>query len=88
MTNPNDPAHPQHGWSKDPETLERMKNQGGLTKREYIAAMAMQGICANGAIEKQAPFYKDSTPQSADISLWAIEQADALIAELNKEPKP
>ena len=30
-------AFPQHGWTKDPETLERMKMQGGMSLREYSA---------------------------------------------------
>ena len=50
----------------------------GLTKREYFAAMAMQGFCAN--------------PQRHGIgnvarAACAVEEADALIASLNNEPK-
>jgi hypothetical protein len=57
-------------------------NKNGLTKREYFAAMAMQGICtpciagshnANNAQESQF---------KAEM---AVRLADALIAELNKE---
>lgn len=43
---------------------------GGLTKREYFAAKAMQGLLAGGAI--------------ADISKYAIEIADSLLNELEK----
>lgn len=48
----------------------------GLTKREYFAAMAMQGFCAcQGSWEEQ-------TPQQSAVT--AVECADALIKELNK----
>ena len=38
------PAFPQHGWSKDPDVLDQMKNQGGMTLRDYFAAQAVQSI--------------------------------------------
>ena len=37
-------AFPQHGWSSDPETIERMQACGGMTLRDYFAAKAMEGI--------------------------------------------
>jgi hypothetical protein len=48
----------------------------GLTKREYFAAMAMQGMCAN-------PDYTRNSPSV--IAEWSVKQADALIEALNKE---
>ena len=45
--------------------------QEGMTIREYFAAMATQGLSVDGADAKT-------------IARWAVEQADALIAELNK----
>ena len=47
----------------------------GLTKREWLAGLAMQGIMAN-------PSFTTNSPE--DIAAGAIEQADALIEELNK----
>jgi hypothetical protein len=47
----------------------------GLSKREYFAAMAMQGYLVNNA----KTGIKDD-----EISRWSVEAADALIAELNK----
>lgn len=47
---------------------------GSLTKREYFAAMAMQGLVANSKIAK-----------TQNISATAVILADALIEELNKE---
>lgn len=49
--------------------------QYGLTKREYFAAMAMQGMLAI-----------DDPPKEV-VARFAVEQADALIKELNKESK-
>lgn len=47
----------------------------GLSKREYFAAMAMQGITANTVL---AEF---DFPKLAE---WSVKQADALIEALNK----
>jgi len=47
----------------------------GLTKREYFAAMAMQGISANASLTSTS-FEK--------IAEWSVKQAEALITELNK----
>ena len=44
----------------------------GLTKREYFAAIALQGILSQD----------DSRP--SDAANWAVEYADALIDALNK----
>ena len=49
----------------------------GLTKREYFAALAMQGICGDGI-----PGSHHNPITTAEL---AVEYADALIAELNKE---
>ncbi len=35
------PAFPQHGWSKDPQVLERMRNQGGMTLLDWFAGQAL-----------------------------------------------
>lgn len=49
----------------------------GLTKREYFAARAMQGLLSNSM------YSYDVTTRSC--SKLAVEQADALIAELNRK---
>jgi hypothetical protein len=52
---------------------------GGLTKRELFAAMAMQGLVTTYTI------YRDNLfPTSAAA---AVAYADALLAELQKEPR-
>lgn len=45
-----------------------------LSKREIIAALAMQGHCAN-------PHEEIRTASSDQLARWAVECADALIAE-------
>jgi hypothetical protein len=49
---------------------------GGLTKRELIAAMAMQGLLATPGEYEHAK----------TIAQWAVDQADALIERLNADP--
>lgn len=55
---------------------------GGLTKREYFAAMAMQGMLANlnGALMKGGT----KTLHPNHISEMSVIHADALLAELDK----
>ncbi len=50
----------------------------GLTKREYFAAMAMQGLMANSQTAKDGS-------DGNDISSASVLMADALISELNKQ---
>ncbi len=51
----------------------------GLTKREYFAAMAMQGILS---------IYVDvDDVHDGKVSLWSTQLADALIAKLNEVRK-
>lgn len=51
----------------------------GLTKREYFAAMAMQGVVAGQPNAQINP---------VNIAYWAVRSADALIAELEKPVEP
>jgi len=94
MTNPNDPAFSKtrECWivsrdfdTKYPEASKEINklypNNEGLTKREYFAAMAMQGIIAN-------PQYATKGIEEGGRKLLtqeaAIMIADALIKELSK----
>jgi len=55
----------------------------GLTKREYFAAFAMQGMLANSFNDNhKMPF---SYADHAQIAYMAVSQTDQLIEELNKE---
>ncbi|MBK7304352.1 MAG: hypothetical protein IPI90_14155 [Saprospiraceae bacterium] len=51
----------------------------GLTKREYFAAMAMQGILANEQLR-----YSLCRPGRSGIQIYALQQADALLQELDQ----
>jgi len=69
----NDPAFPEIFTTLKDEGSDTY-SVGGLTKRELISAMALQGLLAS--------------PHRATTSEFAkgvIEYADALIAELEKE---
>ena len=82
MTNPNDPAFPPDlKHLPDGPVLDFIASQRGLTKREWFAGMAMQGICANAYMSEKM---ESMTLTVKDVALFAISQADAFIAELNK----
>lgn len=96
MTNPNDPCYvdkrvdvivPQdlNGLFHDhPELYNRIREYvsacNGLTKREYFAAMAMQGLAST---TNSLPKELASSAKNL-FSMAAVELADALIATLNK----
>lgn len=66
-TLPNDQAFPKHPNSY---------SDSSLTKREYFAAMAMQGISANHTLAEGFSYQT--------IAEWSVKHADALIEALNK----
>lgn len=71
MTNPNESAFPEVR-----EQPQYNKHSYGLTKREYFASLAMQGLLSNS----------DYTRLSQKVTaIYAVEMADALIKELNEE---
>jgi hypothetical protein len=74
MTNGNDYANPSTHQNSD-GTHDFNVNKG-LTKREYFAAMAMQGILANHTYNNW-----DDYDLMAKDSCYAV---DAIIAQLNK----
>jgi len=74
MSTKNEPAFPRVSavdsdgfWSKPFD---------GLTKREYYAAKAMQGVLADYGTAMSA----------SQAAKWAVEFADALIAALEEKP--
>jgi hypothetical protein len=50
--------------------------QWGLTKREYFAGLAMQGMLSNSN-------FTNSTNDL--IAIWSIQIADSLLEQLNKQ---
>ena len=50
----------------------------GMSKREYFAAMAMQGYLASYAVDGAA------SPKPGHAAEWSVKYADALLLELEK----
>jgi hypothetical protein len=71
MMNGNDPVYPSYFFP------EQYNPEFGLTKRELIAAMAMQGLLAKPEEGRQFPIHINVAE--------AIEYADELIRQLSKE---
>ena len=63
---PVNPIQYQDGWNQ---------SKIGLTKREYFAALAMQGYCA---------CVYDTALSEKAIARESVRQADALLAELER----
>ena len=76
MTNGNDLIH---SFNHTPDTEGNFK---GLSKREYFAAMAMQGLCANEVWAKSINNHWSSFIDR--LSLSSSQIADALIKALNE----
>jgi hypothetical protein len=85
-TEPNEPANPFLTWNEggygdsivlynDHGAKQILPFKPGLTKREYFAAMAMQG-----QLSMMTGF---NSPEN--IAYHAVQYADTLINELNKE---
>jgi len=75
----NKPAFPQSvavNDSGDTYCSYEFADGAGLTKREYFAAMAMQGYRSAEVVSTVVP---------GEIARWSVEDADALIKELEKD---
>ena len=72
-------AFPQHGWSSDPEVLERMKNQGGMTLRDYFAAQTLISIADGWATEQEE--YR------AALAKQCYRIADAMLVARQENPE-
>ena len=72
MTDGNDTAYPETRKKDNAYSAE-----GGLTKREYFAAMAMQGMFTNELLA--------GSEENVHIAKDAVNAADALISALNQE---
>lgn len=67
-------------WNNKGSEMEYPLVQELLTKREYFAGLAMQALCSNSNNH-----YMCNSFDSKMFAKIAVEQADALISELNKE---
>lgn len=59
--------------------------EGGLSKRELIAAMCLQGLSANGYYLEQAVLAMEKGIKPRSLHTMAVESADSLLAELAKQ---
>lgn len=75
-------AFPIHQLVQDRDDNYSLHCEGGLTKRELFAAMAMQGMLSNPAICDM------TSGEASQVALWANQCADALLAELAKDGAP
>lgn len=73
-TNPDEPLNCNNGKGFWTDELNVTHAGRGLTKREYFAAMALQGILANASGIQETPYW----------SSYATKYADELIKQLNK----
>ena len=73
-TNDGGPAFPQHGWTTNPEVLERMKNQVGMTLRDWFAGQALNGYISAG--------YDCGNPES--VAKDCFDFADAMLKARSK----
>jgi hypothetical protein len=71
MENKDTPAYPNTRKKVENGCLITA-NDLGLTKREYFAGLAMQGLLASGDVA------------SYNITQWAVEYADTLLEELEE----
>lgn len=69
MGNGNEAAFP---WDDKNGDGSHYHAHAGLTKREYFAAMAMQGMTSNNSITVEI------------VAAWAVQYADALLMEMEK----
>lgn len=75
--NPNDAAFPHQSECVIGGTVYTSEHSG-LTKRELIAAMAMQALI---------PTYVEQVKELENAASAAVEYADALLKELERETK-
>lgn len=83
-TNGNDPIE----MAQSHEAAYDNQKYSGLSKREYFAAMSMQGLRSGKLIASVADGYhqrSDKIWSSDMIAKLAVEDANALIEALNKE---
>ena len=69
-----------------PITEYGLQGYNGMSLRAHFAGLAMKGIieaCTNANLHHSA-----QTPDAELIAKWSVEQADAIIAELNSPTTP
>ena len=63
----------------------RMVNYPGITRRDWLAGLAMQAIISDHiAMEKVYKEYGNPEETAKSVAMFSYHQADAMIAESNK----
>lgn len=76
MENKDKPAYPVNEEATD-RILDKVEIFSGLTKREYAAFMAMQGIVSSGE------YSNDTSEGQKAIAQHSVAMADELLTQLN-----
>lgn len=71
------PVHPLH-----PENSVLAKSRNGITIREYLAGLAMQGLLASFTEKAARGLW---TTEIEEIASTSVQMADALLLALNQE---
>lgn len=69
------PAFPQNMTQAGNPVYAEFENGGGMTLRDWLAGMAMQGLLAADSRDRRS---------HDDVSRWAYIQADSMLAERGK----
>lgn len=80
MKNADQPAHPVHGGYEDDDRRNQIIG-GGLTKREYFAAIAMQGL-----LTKLDHYDGEGNQAMSGLCYDAVSYADQLLRSLEQRP--
>lgn len=96
MSKANEPAFPSiesdpdylrgHDAEASTTVVARVYSTGGLSKREYFAAMAMQGLLAAHHSDEWERCAGRQHTAAEWLVINAVDVADALLAELEKRP--
>lgn len=85
---PNDggPAFPSDGYVRaaDGEVYE-MERCGGLSKRDWFAGKAMEGLLSDAKANLAGPPADSAKTPAQHVAKTAVQIADAMIAELEKD---
>ncbi len=86
MTRAHDPTHPWQFMDFQPDSGDQVvREQGfGLTIREHMAALAMQGLCSSPLFRAVIEVHNTEEGACQSVAMSAVGLADALIAELAK----
>jgi len=79
---PNSPAFPLPTFDLTRNEIKYPAHVQGMSKREYFAAMAMQGLLASGVDDS------DHWTDSREVCEASVHYADALISALNHPQTP